>query len=71
MVMIGHQAIGQQIKRLFNQMSAHQAQKVQIVFPFKKDEIAIVATIVEMVVIIWLERKIATRHEDGLDVTVP
>ncbi|PSB17108.1 hypothetical protein C7B65_19545 [Phormidesmis priestleyi ULC007] len=52
-------------------MSAHEAQKVQVVFPFKKDEITIVTAIVEMVVIVWLECEIATRHGEGLHATVP
>jgi len=47
-------------------MSAHQAQKVQVVFPFKEDGIAIVTAIVEMVVMVWLEREIPTWHREGL-----
>jgi hypothetical protein len=45
-------------------MAAYQAQKVEIVFPFKKDEIAVVASIVEMVVMVGLKLKMATWHED-------
>lgn len=57
--MVGHQAIGERIKRLLKQMSAYRAQKVQIVFLLKENGVAIVPTIVEMVVMRWLKGDMA------------
>lgn len=45
--------------------------QIKGVFPLKEDGIAIVAAIVEMVVMIWLKREIALWHGQGLEATVP
>jgi hypothetical protein len=46
--MIGHQTIRQYIKYLLNQMLANQTQKVQVIFFFKENRIAIIAAIVKI-----------------------
>ena len=60
--MVGHEAIRHNMHRFSRDKVAKLSQKVEIVLPLKKDGLAVVAAIVEMVIMPWLERSLATWH---------
>ena len=62
MVVVWHQAVGQYSKRVLNQVVLKLPQEIQIVFAFKENILAIVATVKKMVVVFWRKVDLTTRH---------
>jgi hypothetical protein len=54
--MIWHEAIGENFNISDDEMLAHQPQKVEIVFPLKKYQLAIIATVIDVVDAIFDKR---------------
>jgi hypothetical protein len=62
MVVVWHQAVGQHIERILDQVAPKLPQKMQIVFAFKENSLAIVASVIEMIVMSWRKVDLTTGH---------
>jgi hypothetical protein len=62
MVVVWHQAIGQDISGFYNHMVPKLPQKEPVILTLKEDGLVIVASVVEVVVVPWQESYFSARH---------
>jgi hypothetical protein len=62
MVVVWHQAIGQNISGFYCHMVPKLPQKEQVILTLKEDSLMIIAPVVEVVVVPWQEGYFSARH---------
>ncbi len=60
--MVGHQAVGVDVQGAVDKVVAKAAQEEEIVFAFEEDFLAVVASIVEVIILAWEKLRLAPWH---------